>query len=180
MVHLVDGQELLDHARAEGVAGAARRQRELVALGVRVGPHQVGHGPLVGDLAEPVDDLDLVDGVDRGRQAAVHAEDLVVDDDRQGQEVEHVGEVVPHVGVAVLARALGVEAVGLRHAARLVVAADQVHAVRVPELEADEEGYGLDAEHAAVYVVACDSRMSGGRPIICEWFGYGARLPRNR
>lgn len=138
VVHLVDGEELLDDAGAERVAGAARRERELVALRVRVGPDEVGHGPFVGDLAEAVDDLDLVDGVDGGREAAVHAEDLVVDDDGEGEEVEHVGEVVPDVGVAVLAGALGVEAVGLGHASRLVVAADQVHAVRVPELEAYE------------------------------------------
>lgn len=154
MRHIVDLEELLDDLGAEGVAGAAGAEAELVALAVRVAPDEVGHGALVGDLAEAVDDLDLVDGVDAGRQAAVHAEDLVVDDDRQRQEVEHVGEVVPHVGVAVLARALGVEAVRLRHAARLVVAADQVHAVRVAQLEAYEERDGLNAEEAAVDVVA--------------------------
>lgn len=122
--HAVDGEELLDDAGAEGVAGAAGAQGEFVALRVRVGPDEVGHGALVGDLAEAVDDLDLVDGVDRGGQAAVDAKYLVVDDDRQRQEVEHVGEVVPYARVAVLARAFRVEPVRLRHAARLVVAPD--------------------------------------------------------
>ena len=152
--HAVDGEELLDDARAERVAGAAGAEGELVALRVRVGPDEVRHGALVRDLPEPVDDFDLVDRVDRGGQAPVHAEDLVVDHHRQRQEGEHVGEVVPHVGVAVLARALRVEPVRLRHAARLVVAADQVHPVRIPQLEAHEEGYRLDAEHAAIDVVA--------------------------
>lgn len=84
----------------------------------------------------------------------MHTEDLVVDDDAEGEEVEHVGEVVPDVGVAVFASAFGVEAVGLGDAAGFVVAADEVHAVRVAEFEADEEGYGFDGEEAAVDVVA--------------------------
>lgn len=45
---------------------------------------------------------------------AVHAEDFVVDHDRERQEVEHVREVCPHVRRAVLPHALRVEAVRLR------------------------------------------------------------------
>lgn len=76
------------------------------------------------DLAEAVYDLDLVDGMDRGREAAVHAEDTVVDDARQRQVVEHVGEVVPDGRVAVFAAAFCVEAVGLSYAAGFVVASN--------------------------------------------------------
>ena len=144
VVHPVNVEELLDDLRAERVSRAAGREGELVPLRVRVTPDQVRHGALVRDLAEAVDDLDLVDAVDARAQAAVHAEDLVVDDDGEGEEVEHVGEVVPDVGVAVLAVAFGVEAVGLRHTAGLVVAADQVHARRVAQFEADEEGDRFD------------------------------------
>lgn len=153
--HAVDLEELADDLRAKGIPSAAGGEGELVALGVRVGPDEVGHGALVGDFAEAVDDLDLVDGVDGGGEAAVDAEDLVVDDDAEGQEVEHVGEVVPHVGVAVFARTLGVEPVGLGHAAGLVISADEMHALWVSQLEADEEGDGFDAEETPVYVVAC-------------------------
>lgn len=85
----------------------------------------------------------------------MHAEDLVVDDDGERQVVEHVGEVVPHIRVAVLAATLGVEAVGLRHTTRFVVAADEMHAVRVAQFEADEKGDRFDTEEAAVDVVAC-------------------------
>lgn len=80
----------------------------------------------MGNFAEAVDDLDLIDGVDRGGEAAVDAKDLVVDDDAEGQVVKHVSEVVPDVCVAVLAAAFCVEAVGLGDAARFVVAADEV------------------------------------------------------
>lgn len=153
--HCIDFEEFLHHLRAKGVARTARAQREFVPLRIWVTPHQVCHGPFVGYLAEAVDDFDLVNGVDRGGQAAMDAEDLVVDDDGQGEEVEHVGEVVPHVGVAVLARAFRVKAVRLRHAAGLVVAADEVHAVRVAQLQAHEERDGLDREEPAVDVVTC-------------------------
>ena len=39
-----------------------------------------------------------------------------------------------------------------------MVAPDEVHALRVSEFEADEEGDGFDAEEAAVDVVACGRR----------------------
>lgn len=43
----------------------------------------------------------------------MHAEYPIIDDDGQGEKVEHVGEVGPDVSRAVLARAFGVEAVCL-------------------------------------------------------------------
>lgn len=85
------------------------------------------------DLTEPVDDLDLIDGVYRWRETCVvvarlassvpdqesshakltsmHAEDLVVDDNTQGEEVEHVGKIMPDIGIAVFPRTFGVESV---------------------------------------------------------------------
>ena len=109
----------------------------------------------MGDFAETINNLNLVDAVNRRREAAVHTEDLVVDDDAKGEEVEEVGEVMPHICSAVLALAFSVEAVGLGHATRFVVAADQGYAARVAKLEADEEGDGLDTEESAVDIVAC-------------------------
>lgn len=43
----------------------------------------------------------------------MHAKDLVVDNYAQGQEIEHVGKVVPDIRVAVFPDTFGVEAVGL-------------------------------------------------------------------
>jgi hypothetical protein len=48
-----------------------------------------------------------------------------------------------------------------------VVAADEVHALRVAEFEADEEGDGLDAEEAAVDVVACEVSSVAVPPSLC-------------
>ena len=96
----------------------------------------------------------MVQRVERRREAAVQAEDRVVDRGRQRQEVEEVGEVLPDVGVAVFAQALVVEAVDLRDLPRLVVAAEDGDAVTVPDLERDEQRRRLDRVVAAVDVVA--------------------------
>lgn len=74
------------------------------------------------DLAEAVNDLYLVDRVDRWRETAMYTEDVVVYDDGKCEEVEHVCEVVPDVGVTIFAAALGVKTVGLGNASGLMVA----------------------------------------------------------
>lgn len=124
MCHGVDLKEFLDDLSTKSVTSSSWAQRELVAVGVRIAPDQVGHRAFVWDLPETVDDLDLINAMDAGRQTTVDAEDLVIDDAGEGEVVKHVGEVVPDSGVAVLAAAFGVEAVGLGNTARLVVAAD--------------------------------------------------------
>jgi len=43
----------------------------------------------------------------------MHAEDLVVDDHWEGEEVEHIGEVRPDMGGVVLSNAFRVETVRL-------------------------------------------------------------------
>lgn len=65
------------------------------------------------------------------------AEYLVVDHDGQGEEVEHIGEIVPDIGVAVFAVTFSVKAIGLCYASGFVVASDQVHPRRVAQFETD-------------------------------------------
>jgi hypothetical protein len=93
----------------------------------------------------------------------VQAEDLVVDEGGEGQVVEEVGEVLPDVGVAVLAQALVVEAVDLSDLAGLVVATKNGDALRVSNLESDEESDGLDGIVATVDVVAWEKGSEGPR-----------------
>lgn len=124
MCHGVDLEEFLDDLSAKSVASSSGTQREFVAVGVGIAPDQVGHGTFMWNLSEAVDDLDLINAMDAGRQTTVDAEDLVIDDAGEGEIVEHVGKVVPDSSVAVLATAFGVEAVGLGDTAGLVVATD--------------------------------------------------------
>ena len=137
----------------ERVPGSSRADAPSTPI-IRIRPQQVAHGPLVRHLLYPVQRADVIQRVDARGQAAVQAEDLVVDERGQGQVVEEVGEKLPHVGVAVLAQALVVEAVDLRDLAGLVVAAQDGDALGVADFERDEQGDRLDGEVAAVHVVA--------------------------
>lgn len=61
----------------------------------------------------------------------MHAEDLVVDHDAQGEEVEHVGEIVPDISVAVFSGTLSIKSVGLGYAAGFMVSSDEMDTLRV-------------------------------------------------
>lgn len=67
----------------------------------------------MGHLLQPIQSPDVVQRVDAGTEAAVQTEDLAVHQRRQGQVVEQIREVLPHVGVSVLAETLVVESVHL-------------------------------------------------------------------
>ena len=62
---------------------------------IGVGPEQVAEQTLVGHVGRPRDAPDLLHALQVGRQAAVTAEDLLVDDGRHRQTVEAVGERLP-------------------------------------------------------------------------------------
>lgn len=105
------------------------------------------------NLPEAIDDLNLVDAMYTRAQASVHAEDLIVYDHGKREEVEHIGEIVPNICVAIFTIAFGIEAVGLRDTSRFMIATNQVDSLRVTELEANEQGYCFDREEAAVNIV---------------------------
>ena len=147
---------------ARARTSAARAEPPAVNV-LGVGPEEVAHGALVRHLLLAVDDADLVQRVDGRAQAAVHGEHAVLDDRRQRQVVKHLGAVPPHVDRAVLAQALVVKAVHLRDLPRLVVAADQRHAVREPHLERQQQQKSFHRVEAAVDKVACGARGERGR-----------------
>ena len=80
---------------------------------IRVGPEQIAHGPLVGNLLEPVQGSDVVQGVDAGRESAMKTEDLTIHESCERKVVKQVGEVFPDVGIAVLPQAFIIEPVHL-------------------------------------------------------------------
>ncbi len=81
-----------------------------------------------------VDGADLVQVVDGGRQATVHAEHLLVNDGRQAEVVKNVGAIAPDIHAAVFTKALVVEAIYLCDLTALVVASDQGYPVWVAHL----------------------------------------------
>lgn len=158
-VGVVEG---LGDVEPERVAGAARADPPAAAV-VGVGPQQVAHGPLVRHLLDAVELADVVERVDAGRQPAVQAKHLVVDQRRQRQVVKQVREQAPGLGGAVFAQALVVEPVHLRDLARLVVPPENGDAVRVSQLGRDEQRHGLDGVVAAIHVVAEEQVVGGGQ-----------------
>lgn len=68
------------------------------------------------------------------------AEDVAVDDGSEGEEVKGLIEILPAVGVAVLLIDLVEEAIHHGDVPALVVPPQQVDAVGVLHLEAEEEG----------------------------------------
>jgi hypothetical protein len=83
----------------------------------------------------------------------VQTEDLVFYQSSEGEIVEEVGEVFPHVGVAVFAEALVIEAVDLRDLSGLVVSTEDGDTLGVTDLQADQEGHSLNGVVATVDIV---------------------------
>lgn len=155
--------ELVHDLRPEEDADAPLRhapRRDAVA-GVR--PQQVAHGALVGDLLDAVELPDAVERRGPGRQAPVDAEDAPVDQRRDGQRVEEVGQQVPDAQAAELADALVVQPVRLGHGAALVVPPEQRHAVGVAHLQGEQQQDRLDAVVPPVDVVAQEEVARLGR-----------------
>ena len=100
---------------------------------VRIAPQQIADDARVGHVGRPRNATDLIHAVVLRRQAAVDAEDLLVDDGGDGKTVEAVGERLPKFDV-VPALALVVETVDAVDARALVVAAQQEKVLRVLHL----------------------------------------------
>ena len=114
------------------------------------------------------DAADLLHRVQVGAQAAVHGEDLLVNDGGNGQAVEAVGEGLPQLDV-VAALALVVEAVDTVDRGALVVAAQDEEVLGELDLVGEEQADGLEGLLAAVYVVAEEEVVGlGGEAAILE------------
>eukprot|EP00567_Pseudictyota_dubia_P007413 CAMPEP_0197436974 /NCGR_PEP_ID=MMETSP1175-20131217/4295_1 /TAXON_ID=1003142 /ORGANISM="Triceratium dubium, Strain CCMP147" /LENGTH=357 /DNA_ID=CAMNT_0042966381 /DNA_START=566 /DNA_END=1640 /DNA_ORIENTATION=- len=135
------------------VTGTTRAKAPTLDL-LRVGPHEVTHRPVVGNLLLPIDDSDLVQGVDAGAQPAVDREDLILDDGAETEVVEYLCAIPPHIDAPVLAQALVVEAVDLRDLTALVISTDERDAIRVTHLESEKQKEGFHGVVAPVDEVA--------------------------
>lgn len=160
------GAELDDVAALVGVADVVG-QDALILVGVGgVGPEDVDDEQLVAvlhlvhDLERPLELLDVVQLVERGADAAVQAQDLVVDQRRHRHLLEDAVEGVEDrvlLVEGVLAEpqaALVREAEVVVDVLVLVVAADHVDAVRLLALEREEQAERLQRVRASVHLVA--------------------------
>ena len=98
------------------------------------------------------DSPDLLHGVQVRAQAAVHGEDLLVDDGSDGQAVEAVGESLPKLDV-VSSLALIVETVDAVDRGALVVTTENEEVLRVLDLVCEEQADCLQRLLATIDVV---------------------------
>lgn len=122
----------------------------------------------MGNLLNSVKSSDVIESIDARRETSVEAEDLVVDEGGKGKVVKQVGEVLPDVGISVLAETLVVEAVDLGDLTRLVVAAKDGDALGISDLQGDKQGHCLNRVVATVNVVAWFSISSRDRQTVTD------------
>lgn len=148
-VHFIGVVELAADITAKKVPGAARAEAPAFNLfGVR--PEEVAHGAVMRDFLLSIDCANLVEGLDAGGKAAVDAEDSVVDDGGEGDVIEDVGAVLPHVDASVFPQALVVKAVHLRDLPALVIAPYEEDPIGVSDFECQEQEERLHAVKPSV------------------------------
>jgi hypothetical protein len=85
----------------------------------------------------PIERSDVIQRIDAWGETTVKTEDLVVDQSGKREVVEKICEVFPNVGIAILSKALIIEAVHLSDLTGLVVATKDRDALGVSDLESD-------------------------------------------
>ena len=108
----------------------------------------------MGNFLDTIKRSNVVESVDRRAQSAVQTEDLVFNEGSEGEVVEEVGEVFPHVRIAVFAKALVVEVVDLGDLTGFVVATEDGNTLRVANLQAHQQGHCLDGIVTTIDVIA--------------------------
>jgi hypothetical protein len=107
---------------------------------------------LVGHVDGPGDLLDLVEGADLGAEAAVHAQNLLVDEGHNRQTVEALGEGLPQLD-AKSSFALVVKAVYSVDRGRLVIASQQEEVLGVFDFIGQQQTDGLETLLASVNII---------------------------
>ena len=102
--------ELLRDVLTEAIASTTWRNTPTAPL-IRIRPKQVANGAFVRSLLNAIELANLIKGVDAGGETTVEAEDGVLDNSRQRQEIEKLSELFPDVSISVLSEALIVEAI---------------------------------------------------------------------
>mmetsp|Transcript_54924 Transcript_54924/g.158939 ORF Transcript_54924/g.158939 Transcript_54924/m.158939 type:complete len:202 (+) Transcript_54924:408-1013(+) len=145
-------EELGDHIIAEDPRDAAVVLCPPLNVLVGVSPKQVAQKACVRNIRGAHHALDLVHAFDLGREAAMHADDLLVDQAAHREAVEDITELLPQLDV-VPPLALVVEAVDPGDRRALVVSSKQEEVLGELDLVSEEQGDGLQALFAAVDVV---------------------------
>ena len=128
LIHSVT--HLTRHLRPEQEPRPARWHRPATNI-LRVRPHEITVGSLVGHLLHTLQHLDLVQWTDGRREPSMHTQHFAIHHCGQIQIIEHLNTVLPRIGITVFAHTFFIEAIHLGDLTWLVVAAQQRNVSRV-------------------------------------------------
>lgn len=145
-------QKALHHVGAESERHSPVVFTPTTDLLLWVGPQQVTKKPSVRHVRGPHNTLDLLEVAQLWRQAAVHADDLVINDRTDWKAIEAIRERLPKLN-AVAPFALIIETIYSVDRSALVVPAEQKEILRVLQLISEEETNCLEALLPSIDVV---------------------------
>ena len=152
-IYIVFLEELLDDGLAKRVRNTAVVLAPTRLSFLRVGPKQVAEKAILRNLSRPCDLLELGHGDELGAQAAMHANDFVVDQRGDRHAVEAILELLPDAdGVAALA--FVVETIDTVDLTALVVASQEEEVLLELDFVGKEQNDGLKRVLAAIDIVA--------------------------
>jgi len=102
-----------------------------------IAPEQIAHGSFMRDFLDTVERADVIKGVDGWAETSVEAENLILNEGCEGEEIEEVRKILPDIGVAVFSQTLIVESIDLCDLARLVISTKNGDSLRVSNFEAN-------------------------------------------
>ena len=151
-VDIVLLEELLDDGLTEGVGNASivLTPARLTLLGV--GPEQVAEESILRNLSWACYLLELCHSDELWRQAAVHTQDLIIDESGNGHAIKDVLELFPDAnGVATLA--FIIETIDTVDLAALVVASQEEEVLLKLDFICEEQDDGLKGVLSSVDIV---------------------------
>lgn len=108
------------------------------------------------NLLYTIEGLDVIKGIDTGRETSVEAEDLVIDEGGEGEVIEQISKVFPNVCISIFSETFVVETVDLGDLARFVISAKNGNSLRVSNFEGDEQSNGFNRIVPSVNIITCD------------------------
>lgn len=131
MIKLADD---LGSEQPAGASGAELPSKDIF----RVGPHHVAERPIIGNFFIAVNQADLVNGSNVGREPPMDTKYRILNQSCNWQIVKDIGEIFPWVDITVFLQNFVVKSVSLGDLTGLVVASEEADKMGVFEFQTEE------------------------------------------
>ena len=121
---------------------------------IGIGPNKITHGSLVRYFLDSIQITCMIQGVNTGRESTVKTKDASGHNSRHGQEVKRISEVLPDIGIAVLAKTFIIESVDLSDLSAFMISSQNGNAIFVPDFKCDQESDGFQTVISSIDIVA--------------------------